>query len=203
MVDTSTGDVSLLVLNAGVKPESSNDNLSSFRKTFHTNVDGVVAGLECLLPSIQANAARGRRSAIVITGSKQGITNPPGYPAYNASKAAVKVIAEQLHFDSRNTENLSVHLLVPGWTHTGMNGRQDGDDNSTKPQGAWWPEQVVEYLEKSMKEGHFWVLCPDNEVTEGLDKKRMQWMLGDVLEQRPPLSRWRSEWKVAAEEFCN
>jgi len=41
------------------------------------------------------------------------ITNPPGNPAYNASKSAVKTIAEQLSYDLRDTKT-SVHLLIPG-----------------------------------------------------------------------------------------
>jgi NAD(P)-dependent dehydrogenase (short-subunit alcohol dehydrogenase family) len=34
--------------------------------------------------------------AIINTGSKQGITNPPGVPAYGTAKAAVKTMTEQL-----------------------------------------------------------------------------------------------------------
>mgnify|MGYP000090078090 CR=1 FL=1 len=33
---------------------------------------------------------------IINTGSKQGITTPPGDPAYNTSKAGVKVVTESL-----------------------------------------------------------------------------------------------------------
>ncbi len=70
------------------------------------------------MPVVQ-EASKTKRTAIVITGSKQGITNPPGNPAYNASKAAVKTLAEHLSWDLRETTT-SVHLLVPGWTFTGM-----------------------------------------------------------------------------------
>ena len=70
-----------------------------------------------------------------------------------------------------------------------------------KPEGAWWPEQVAEYLGKKMGEGKFYVICPDNDVTEEKDKKRMMWAVGDVVEGRPPLSRWREEWKGEAEEW--
>ena len=80
-------------------------------------------------------------STIVITGSKQGITNPPGNPAYNASKAALNSVAEQLSYDLRQTTT-KVHLLVPGWTFTGLGG---GSSTSQKPKpaAAWTPEQVV------------------------------------------------------------
>ncbi|KAF6835313.1 short chain dehydrogenase reductase [Colletotrichum plurivorum] len=203
IVDTEhSGHVSLLALNAGIKPDSSfgSGSLASFKTTFDVNVYGVVAGIEALLPAVRASAAAGDRSALVITGSKQGITNPPGWPAYGASKAAVKSIAEQLSYDLKDVSGLSVHLLIPGWVHTGLSGRRP-DHEPPKPDGAWWPEQVVELLEKKIAEDQFWILCPDGEVTEALDKNRMLWSVGDTLEGRPPLSRWRAEYKEAAERF--
>lgn len=173
------------------------DDTSAFDTTFNTNIMGVVNGISTFLPLVKQNASSGNPSSIVITGSKQGITNPPGNPAYNASKAAVKSLAEHLSWDVRGEENLSVHLLVPGWTFTGMTGGRSGAE---KPSGAWWPEQVVDYLEKKMREGQFWVLCPDNDVSEVLDKKRITWGAGDMLQGRPPLSRWREDWKDKSQE---
>lgn len=173
------------------------DDPSTFSTTFDTNIMGVVNGVSAFLPLVKANASAGNPSAIVITGSKQGITNPPGNPAYNASKAAVKSLAEHLSFDLRNEKDLSVHLLVPGWAYTGMTGGRAGGE---KPSGAWWPEQVVDYLEEKMKEGQFWVLCPDNDVSEELDRKRMAWGAGDMIRGRPPLTRWREDWKEKAQK---
>lgn len=143
-------------------------------------------------------------AAIVITGSKQGITNPPGNPAYNASKAAVKTLAEHLAWDLRPTEgrpdaSIAVHLLVPGWTYTGLSGGAPGSTEG-KPAGAWSAEQVVEFLVGKMQEGKFYVICPDNDVDEETDRRRMMWSVGDVVEGRPPLTRWREEWKAKAEE---
>ena len=79
----------------------------------------MINGLNAFVPQFQKRGADAPPSAIVITGSKQGITNPPGNPAYNASKAAVKALAEHLSFDLKDTKT-SVHLLVPGWTFTGL-----------------------------------------------------------------------------------
>jgi NAD(P)-dependent dehydrogenase (short-subunit alcohol dehydrogenase family) len=90
----------------------------SRRQILHTNLNGVINGLNTYAPSFQSRTST-EPSAIVITGSKQGITNPPGNPAYNASKAAVKALAEHLDFDLKDT-NTSVHLVVPGWTFTGL-----------------------------------------------------------------------------------
>jgi short-subunit dehydrogenase len=81
-------------------------------------LNGVINGLNSYAPFFQSRKS-GEPSAIVITGSKQGITNPPGNAAYNASKAAVKALAEHLSFDLKDSAT-SVHLLVPGWTFTGL-----------------------------------------------------------------------------------
>ena len=67
-----------------------------------------------------------------------------------------------------------------------------------KPAGAWTPEQVADYLYKKMEEDKFYVICPDNDVSEDLDKKRMLWSTGDAIHGRPPLSRWREDWKDRA-----
>ncbi|KAF5244029.1 hypothetical protein FANTH_7895 [Fusarium anthophilum] len=142
------------------------------------------------------DAAKSKPTSIIITGSKQGITNPPGNPAYNASKAAVKTLAEHLSWDLKDTST-SVHLLVPGWTYTGLTRATPG---GVKPAGAWTAEQVADYLYEKMEKNEFYIICPDNDVTEEQDKKRMTWAAGDVAQRRPPLSRWREEWKQEAEE---
>jgi NAD(P)-dependent dehydrogenase (short-subunit alcohol dehydrogenase family) len=196
------GQIHLLALNAGRSVRSSWDDVASFRQTLDTNLYGVINGISTFLPTVQQTAAaEGKQTAIVITGSKQGITNPPGNPAYNASKAAVKALAEHLSHDLRATPGVAVHLLVPGWTFTGITG--GGAGGGEKPAGAWWPEQVVDYLEKKMGEGKFYVVCPDNDVDEETDKKRMLWSVGDLVEGRPPLTRWRDEsWSKAYLEWA-
>mgnify|MGYP002350942982 CR=1 FL=1 len=89
-------------------------------KILETNLFGVIHGINTFLPVIKAAGSESKQTGIVITGSKQGITNPPGNPAYNASKAAVKSLAEQLDFELKDNANTSVHLLVPGWTFTSL-----------------------------------------------------------------------------------
>ncbi|KAI1770491.1 NAD(P)-binding protein [Hypoxylon cercidicola] len=191
------GRINLLALNAGVGARTSFDGPDAdpaiFRKVIDTNFFGVVNGISALLPLIkERSSSPDYRAAIVITGSKQGITNPPGNPAYNASKAAVKSVAEQLSFDLRTVKNVTVTLLVPGWTWTPLAGATSGRE---KPDSAWTPAQVVDYLAEKVKVGQFWALCPDNDVTEETDKKRMLWSVDDAVKGRAPLSRWRDEFK--------
>ncbi|KAK3683868.1 hypothetical protein B0T22DRAFT_483677 [Podospora appendiculata] len=192
-----TCTINLLALNAGVGTKSAWDDAASFHTVLNTNLFGVINGISTFLPAIKATT---QPSAVVITGSKQGITNPPGNPAYNASKAAVKALAEHLSFDLRGEAHISMHLLVPGWTYTGMTG---GGNARTKPEGAWTPEQAVDYLQDKMGQGKFYVVCPDNDVSEETDRKRMLWSVGDVVEGRPPLTRWRDEWKDTAQTWMD
>src|SRR3954468_10052058 len=37
--------------------------------------------------------------------------------------------------------------------------------------------------------GDFYLLCPDNETTRAMDEKRIAWAAGDIIENRPALSR--------------
>lgn len=199
-----SGTISLLALNAGTSSRSySWTDPSYFQQTLAVNTLGITNGLATLLPLITEHTSASNPSSIIITGSKQGITNPPGNPAYNASKAAVKSLAESLSFDLRKeSPTTSVHLLIPGWTFTGLTGGGTSEGRKKeKPEGAWTPEQVVEHLEKKMELGLFYVLCPDNDVTEEMDRKRILWGIGDLLRGRPPLTRWREDWMVEAEEW--
>jgi short-subunit dehydrogenase len=139
---------------------------------------------------------------IINTGSKQGITTPPGDTAYNVSKAGVKVATEGLQHELRNRPGclVSAHLLVPGFTFTGMTGRAD------KPAAAWTADQVVDEMLKGIAARQFYIICPDNDVTAEMDRKRMRWAADDVIERRPPLSRWHPDYvdafdaHMAAEE---
>lgn len=190
---TST-TLDFLHLNAGIggpkKEDQTWTSASYFRSVFETNFFGVVNGLNAFYPQFTSSSASAPK-AIVITGSKQGITNPPGNPAYNASKAALKSLAEQLDYSlSAEAPNSRVHLLVPGWTFTGLTG---GGGMKEKPEGAWWPEQVAEYMQSKMAEGKFYIICPDNDVDWETDRKRMMWGQGDIAYERRPLSRWRED----------
>jgi NADP-dependent 3-hydroxy acid dehydrogenase YdfG len=191
-----TTKLDLLHLNAGIGLKSDWTDAAYFAKIFHVNLFGVLNGINTFFPHFDHNTSDPK--AIVVTGSKQGITNPPGNPAYNASKSAVKTIAEHLHFDlAQSAPQTSVHLLVPGWTFTGLTG---GGATKTKPEGAWAPEQVAEFLYQKMGEGKFYAICPDNDVDWETDRKRMTWTMGDVVYERKPQSRWLDEFKDEANE---
>jgi short-subunit dehydrogenase len=144
--------------------------------------------------------ALGTDGAIISTGSKQGITTPPGDTAYNVSKAGVKVATEALAHELRTTPGckITAHLLIPGFTYTGLTKVRGVTE---KPAGAWTPEQVVDFMMDAMGEGDFYILCPDNDVTREVDAKRIRWAAEDIVQNRPPLSRWHPDFKQAFEDY--
>lgn len=167
------------------------DPVANWHRIFAVNVMGPVNGVLAFLPGMLTS---GRPGVIVNTGSKQGLTNPPGNPAYNTTKAAVNAYTQNLARDLREREGstISAHLLIPGWTTTG---------EFEHKQGAWLPEQVVAYMETAIAADGFFILCPDDETPNTLDHKRIYWNALDIIENRPALSRWHPDYKDAFAEF--
>jgi len=193
------GQVDVLMNNAGIgRPTDSWTEYENWERVLGVNLWGVINGVHAFAPSMIEQATPG---LIINTGSKQGITSPPGSPAYNVSKAGIKAATEALEHSLRNTKGcrISAHLLVPGFTYTGMMRRFLPE----KPEGAWTAEQVVEFLLESVGRGDFYVLCPDNDVTREIDNKRMEWAMGDLIHNRPPLSRWHPDYEKAFEAFMD
>lgn len=82
------GKVDLLALNAGIGLKGGWEDAAYFHKIMDVNLFGVIHGLSTFVPLIQKTSTKDSPAHIIVTGSKQGITNPPGgeNPAYNASK---------------------------------------------------------------------------------------------------------------------
>ncbi len=192
------GAVHLLMNNAAIGHGSKNwGTLDRWKAILDVNLWGVIHGVHAFAERM---LGQGGRAAIVNTGSKQGITNPPGDPAYATAKAGVRALTEQLAHELRNQpgSKVTAHLLVPGWTFTGLTAAQGGE----KPAGAWTPEQVVARMFAAVEAGEFYVYCPDNVVSEALDALRLQWSVGDIIEKRPALSRWHPDWKEKFEAYA-
>jgi NAD(P)-dependent dehydrogenase (short-subunit alcohol dehydrogenase family) len=193
------GEVAVLMNNAGTAPGGGPwEHIDRWRRVLEVNLWGVINGVQTFTPSMLAQATD---CAIISTGSKQGITCPPGDTAYNVSKAGVKVLTEALAHSLRNTAGarISAHLLIPGSTFTGMTrgGRTE------KPPGAWTPDQVVDFMIAGMGAGDFYILCPDNDVTRRIDERRIQWAAGDIVSNRPALSRWHPDHAAEFDRFLN
>ncbi len=128
---------------------------------------------------------------MIVTGSKQGITTPPGNAPYNVSKAGVKAVTEALAHELRSREGCrtSAHLLIPGFVYTGLakagrrreaGRRLDAGGDDHLHAGAHGAGRLLHPL-------------PDNETTREQDEKRMAWAMGDIIANRPALSRWHPD----------
>jgi len=188
------GEVGLLMNNAASRTGGGVwAPLEDWQVAMDVNFWGVVHGVRAFVPRMIEQ----RTPCLVVnTGSKQGITNPPGNTVYNITKAALKTYTEGLQHELRNTAGcqVSAHLLVPGWTTTGKREHKVG---------AWLPDQVIDVLVAALVRGDFYVICPDDDVTPEIDRKRILWGAGDLIENRPALSRWHPDFADAFAKFSD
>jgi len=192
------GGVDALLNNAAVQPGSDIlDEAGTWARVLEVNLGGIVNVAQSFVPGM---IARGRPGLVINTGSKQGITAPPGDPAYNVAKAGVKVFTEALEHHLRNIAGgqVSARLLIPGFVFTGLT----AGGRTEKPAGAWTPDQTADFLMDKLETDDFYILCPDNEVSRALDEKRMDWAMHDIIDNRPPLSRWHPDFAAAFSDFA-
>jgi NAD(P)-dependent dehydrogenase (short-subunit alcohol dehydrogenase family) len=191
------GGTDILMNNAGIQPGSQMFGpADNWQRILGVNLWGVIHGSQIFAPQM---IARGRPGLIINTGSKQGITTPPADPAYNVSKAGVKAFTEALQHELRNAagSRISAHLMIPGFVFTGLTAR----GRTEKPAGAWTAEQTIGFMIERIDAGDFYILCPDNDVPRSLDERRILWAAGDIVENRPPLSRWHPDYAEAFAAF--
>jgi NAD(P)-dependent dehydrogenase (short-subunit alcohol dehydrogenase family) len=191
------GGTDILMNNAGTGIDSTIlGPQENWQRLLEVNLWGVINGTQVFAPGM---IARSRRGYIINTGSKQGITTPPGNPAYNVSKAGVKAFTEALAHELRNTHGseISAHLLIPGFVFTGMTAR----GRTEKPDAAWTSDQTVAFMLDKLAGDDFYILCPDNDVPRQLDERRIAWAACDIIENRPALSRWHKDYADAFNAF--
>jgi NAD(P)-dependent dehydrogenase (short-subunit alcohol dehydrogenase family) len=191
------GGTDLLMNNAGIQPGSGMFGpAENWQRILAVNLWGVIHGSQIFAPRM---IERGRPGLIINTGSKQGITTPPGDPAYNVAKAGVKAFTEALEHELRNTKGglITAHLFIPGFVFTGLTAKR----RTEKPAAAWTAEQTVDFMTERLEDGDFYILCPDNDVPRRLDERRILWAAGDIVENRPALSRWHPDYAEAFASF--
>lgn len=191
------GGTDVLMCNAGIQGGSTVLDPAGWAQVMQVNLWGIIQCCQTFIPGM---IARGQPGMVINTGSKQGITTPPGDPAYNIAKAGVKVFTEALEHDLRTRPGprISAHLLIPGFVWTGLT----KGNRTEKPAAAWTPEQTAEFMMESLAKGEFYILCPDNDVPRALDEKRIHWAAHDIIENRPPLSRWHADHAQAFMDFA-
>jgi NAD(P)-dependent dehydrogenase (short-subunit alcohol dehydrogenase family) len=213
----ATGAVHFLMNNAGIGNGGGPlAPLADWERIIGVNTWGPIHGCQAFVPAMKAS---GQPGLIVNTGSKQGITMPPGNLAYNVSKAALKAYTEGLEHELRGEPEgkLSCALLVPGWVNTSIglkasqrNAKEKGETvdvdkfpfHEGKPAaGAWMPDQIVDFMIQEIDKGRFYIMCPDNDVDRETDNLRMTWTMQDITQDRAPLSRWHPEYKDKFDAF--
>lgn len=209
----SCGACHILMNNAGIGlGGGAMTDIETVEKTIGVNTYGPIHGCLAFVPRMKESKVPG---IIINTGSKQGITMPPGNLTYNMSKAALKCYTEGLEHElmkdrMSNTASLRAVLLIPGWVNTDILLKAERAKAATagktydettaffseeKPAGgAWMPSQVVDFMIERVDSGKFYVICPDNDVDREIDNLRMTWTMQDITEDRPPLSRWHPDY---------
>ena len=196
-VNARFGGTDVLMCNAGIQGGSSVLDRTGWDRVVQVNLWGIIQSCQVFVPGM---IACGKPGLVITTGSKQGITTPPGDPAYNLAKAGVKVFTEALEHDLRGRpgNRISAHLLIPGFVWTGLT----KGDRTEKPDAAWTADQTADFMMQSLAKGDFYILCPDNDVPRALDEKRIHWAAHDIIENRPPLSRWHKDYGQAFKDFA-
>ena len=131
-IERDYGRLDILVNNAGVmlddqKKKPSEQSLDVWRKTFETNLFGVIATTQTLLPLLRKSAGGRIVNLSSILGSINLHATPgsPIYdmklPAYNVSKSAVNAYTVQLAYELKDT-TIKVNAAHPGWVKTEMGG---------------------------------------------------------------------------------
>ena len=198
LVRESFGKVHCLMGNAGMIAMGTKpwEEVEQLHKIMNTNFMGVVNLCNAFIPSM---IAHGEDGVVINTGSKQGITRPPGNYAYNLSKASVVAYTEALSHAFITTENCKIksHLLIPAFVYTPMISAFIPE----KPDFAATTEETVDYFLEALKRDEFYILCPDNETNREMDEKRIQWAADDIIKNRPAMSRWHPDYQEEFEAF--
>lgn len=198
LVRESFGKVHCLMGNAGMIAMGTKpwEEVEQLHKIMNTNFMGVVNLCNAFIPSM---IAHGEDGVVINTGSKQGITRPPGNYAYNLSKASVVAYTEALSHAFITTEDCKIksHLLIPAFVYTPMISAFIPE----KPEFAATTEETVDYFMEALKRDEFYILCPDNETNREIDEKRIQWAADDIIKNRPAMSRWHPDYQEEFEAF--
>jgi NAD(P)-dependent dehydrogenase (short-subunit alcohol dehydrogenase family) len=131
-IERDYGHLDILVNNAGVmlddrEKKPSEQPLEVWRKTFETNLFGLVATTQAFLPLLRKSEA-GRivnLSSILASITLHATPGSPIYdskqPAYDSSKSAVNAYTVELAWELKDTP-IKVNAAHPGWVKTEMGG---------------------------------------------------------------------------------
>jgi NAD(P)-dependent dehydrogenase (short-subunit alcohol dehydrogenase family) len=131
-VEKEFGHLDILVNNAGMMADdmskgTSAQSLEVWRRTFETNLFGLIATTNAFLPLLHKSEAGRIVNLSSILGSITYHATPgsPTYdfiaPAYNVSKAAVNAFTVHLAYELKDSK-VKVNAAHPGWVKTELGG---------------------------------------------------------------------------------
>lgn len=110
------GKIDLAFLNAGIATGSGmieNFDLESYRRAMGVNLDGVVFGLNAVVPAMRKNGV----GNIIATASLAGLAPTPFDPIYAANKHAVQALCRSMG-PILIEDNITLNALCPGFAET-------------------------------------------------------------------------------------
>jgi NADP-dependent 3-hydroxy acid dehydrogenase YdfG len=121
-IEQEHGPIMLAFLNAGTyKPVSIEPFvLADWQNMFDVNIDGVLTGLNAVLPRF---LARGK-GQLALNASVAGFGPLPRAAVYGATKAALIHMAGSLRFDCE-PKNITVQAVCPGFVETPLTAKND------------------------------------------------------------------------------
>ncbi|WP_420466009.1 SDR family NAD(P)-dependent oxidoreductase [Panacagrimonas sp.] len=172
--------------------------VAEWRRQFDVNVMGVVHGLRSFIPRM---LAAGEPAHIVNTASVGGLTSPPHYSVYAATKHAVVALSECLHHDLQaERAAIGVSVLCPAFVRTAI-----ADAPAEDLAGATSPA-AAEHLAATRKLMEHARLSADDVAgiaIEGVLQDRfyilthpgsragIEWRMRDILQDRAPTNPMR------------
>jgi NAD(P)-dependent dehydrogenase (short-subunit alcohol dehydrogenase family) len=131
-VESKHGRLDVLVNNAGIMLDAfdkvpSQQPIDVWRKTFDTNVFGLVEVTNAFLPLLRKSSSARIVNVSSILGSMAANVDPTSMfysfkiPAYNISKSAVNAWTVHLAYELRET-NMKVNAAHPGFVKTDLHG---------------------------------------------------------------------------------
>lgn len=110
------GKLDLAFLNAGIATGSGlieHFDLEGYRRAMGVNLDGVVFGLNAVVPAMRENGS----GSIIATSSLAGLAPTPYDPVYAANKHAVQAICRSMG-PILAEEGITLNALCPGFAET-------------------------------------------------------------------------------------
>lgn len=188
------GAAHLLFNNAGVFTGGKlwETTLAEWRWQIDINIMGVVHGLKSFVPRMLAGGAPGH---LVNTASVGGLTSPPGYSAYSATKHAVVALSECLYQDLKaESAPIGVSVLCPAFVKTALADIPDSAGDIRSAAG----KAHLEATRKLMEKGRLTVDDVARITLEGIREERfyilphpgarvgVEWRMQDILNDRAP-----------------